>query len=277
MGLFSGVSKAFKKVGRGITGQVKKALKKVKQAASFVKKKWGEFTTEMGPLGTMALIVAMPYLASWASTTYASWGATTTAGAATVEGVVASAAGASSSVASGAIGISEGITAAATAGEATAFGGALTASGQQAAMLAEQTAVFGAAGEALTTEALLTATGGQQAAMLAAQTADFGQAGIELTQEAAATSSPLSVPFDSGSLAKSALSLLGGQPEQGMGGLLPTVPPPALQRSEAIKSISAGVGGGLGFSRFTEESAADLVAGARQAEERYKTLLSRGI
>ena len=61
MGLFSGLKKIVGAGARGIGGIVKKTIKKVKKAANFVAKKFKGFASELGPLGTIALIGAAIY------------------------------------------------------------------------------------------------------------------------------------------------------------------------------------------------------------------------
>ena len=256
MGLFSGLKKIVGAGARGIGGIVKKTIKKVKKAANFVAKKFKGFASELGPLGTIALIGAAIYFTGPAGAGYWGTGAAQTTA---IEGVAAQAA---TSGATGAATMTEGLTTVAATAETGASLGSL---GLSEIAAASETGMMAASQTALTT-----ATAGTPGlGILAPEYLSAAQSTGVLAEGAAAG-------FDYVAAGKKALSLLGGGADEA-GSVAPYgTEIPSLQPAEAVRSLTSGQGGGLGFSKFTEEAQSGLTGAARQAEEQYKSLLARG-
>jgi hypothetical protein len=272
--------KSFKKAVKGVVKGVKKAGKGLLKAGKGVLGKFGEFQNKLGPLGTIALMIAIPYAMNYYAATYGTVGAgavgTTAVGEAAI-GTEALAA-TSSSVGSGAIGISEGIgtigTSTALTGEAAALGGIGGESLYASTALAETLPITGAP----------TALGVE----MAAYTPEIGAFSAEEALALKSTTGiealgydiagPTSKPFDYGKAARAVgKSLLGGGAAGAAGGFDYSLPEPTpLSPVSTVKGISAGAGAGVGVSKFVEEAQPGLVGRIRQEEERYKSLLARG-
>jgi len=288
MGLFSGIKKVGKVIGRGAKGIVKGAVRRVKKAAkSFVSGVKG-FASKLGPLGTIALIAAAVYFtgpagAGWWGTSAAETAAITSAS------TEVAATGVASQAAAGTVSMTEGLVAGATtAGESAALGGAGAESLFASSALGETAAAGSVAGSsglgALGVELAPSAYAGAGTFSAGAElafadttgAAALGGSGTAVGEGLGAGSSSEGIDYKKYAKA-AAKSLLGGGTAADGSYLPSTVAPPELSPSEPIKSISAGTGSNLGFSKFTEEAAAGLTAGARQAEQYYKSLLAKGV
>lgn len=274
--------KNFGKAVKGVVKGVKKAGKGLLKAGKGILGKFGEFQNKLGPLGTIALMLAVPYAMNYYAATYGTVGATAAGEAAIGTEALAAT---SSSVGTGAISMSEGVGALSTAEvaafESTALAGEAAALGS---IGGESLYASTALAEALPVTGAPTALGVE----MAAYAPEIGAFSAEEALALRATTgvealgydiaSPTTKPFDWKKAATAAgKSLLGGAEAGGAGGYDYSLPEPApLTPVEAIKGISAGAGAGIGVSKFVEEAQPGLVGRLRQEEERYKSLLARG-
>jgi len=282
--------KSFSKAVKGVVKGVKKAGTGLLKAGKGVLGKFSAFQNKLGPLGTIALMLAIPYAMNYYAATYGTVGAGA-AGAGAGEAWAAQSmstgamTSASASVSSGALGISEGISTLSTA-EIGAF--------ESTALTGEAASLGGIGGESLYTSSALAETlpvTGAPTALgveMAAYTPEIGAFSAEEALALKTTTGmealgydiagPTTKPFDYGKAARAVgKSLLGGGVGEAGGGYDYSLPEPApLSPVETVKGISAGAGAGVGVSQFVAEAQPGLVGRLRQEEERYKSLLARG-
>jgi len=275
MGILSSIGDAVSGVVGGVSKAVSGVVKGVKGAINKVAKLFGEVSSFLGPVGTIALLAFGGYMAYQALATYTAAGAT----AGQVAAVQSAGATAASSVSAGAS-LSVGV------GEAAALGGA-SAETLFASTALGETAVAGAAvaetslGLGVTLAPYVPELGAFSAEAALATTATTGANALgyvpqDLYASEALGETGYSEGFDWKEAGKKAASLLGGgePPTGGYESYQPAIP--GLTGNTSNRGLTSASGGNVGLSNFIREAQPGLTSGILQQSDHYKSLLAKG-
>lgn len=255
-------------------------VKGVSDFASGIGKGFTEAIGGLGPIGTIGLAVAAPYLISYLAASSPALAAAGTTAATTATGAAVATEGALAGT------TAESLFSSAALGEASASYAAGTSLTESLGSLAVSSDMGLALAEAApyefgalsSSEFLANATTSE---LLSAESSGYGLDAMGLNDSSQLYASQslgeagAGKSIDTSKAVDKALSLLGGK------GQMPQLPNPedgvpALKDNSIQGLKSAGQGGGSGLSKYVEQATPELVSGVRKQEELYKSLLARG-